>query len=57
MWSDRTTVRVPLVLIGAGAVGAGAALVLAMGAAVQRATFEGSLAAAQVAAVHLSNAL
>jgi CheY-like chemotaxis protein len=46
-----------LVLIGAGAVGAGAALVLAMGAAVQRATFEGSLAAAQVAAVHLSNAL
>ncbi len=57
MWSDRTSLRVPLVLIGAGAVGAGTALVLAMGAAVQRATFEGSLAAAQVAAVHLSNAL
>lgn len=57
MWSDRTAIRVPLVLIGTGAVGAGAALVLAMGAAVQRAAFEGSLAAAQVAAVHLGNAL
>lgn len=57
MWSDRTAIRVPLVLIGAGAVGAGVALVMAMGAAVQRATFEGSLAAAQVAAVHLRNTL
>lgn len=55
--SERTAIRVPLVLIGLGAVGAGTALVLAMGAAVQRTAFEGGLSAAQVAAVHLADAL
>lgn len=57
IWSDQTAVRVPLALVGLGAIGAGAALVLAMGAAIQRTAFEGGVSAAQVAAVHLGHAL
>ncbi len=57
IWSDQTAIRVPLALIGLGAIGTGAALLLAMGAAVQRTVFEGEVSAAQVAAVHLAGAL
>jgi len=57
IWSEQTAIRIPLVLMGLGAIGAGAALVLAMGAAIQRAAFEGGVSAAQVAAVHFSHVL
>ncbi len=55
--SDQMAIRVPLALVGLGAIGAGAALVLAMGAAIQRTAFEGGVSAAQLAAVHLASTL
>lgn len=55
--SDRVAIRMPLGLIAVGAIGGGVALLLAMGAAVQRTAFEGGVSTARVAAVHLTGAL
>lgn len=53
-WRDRTALRLQLALVALGGMGAGVALVLAMGAATQRAAFEGGLGGLRVAGVTLA---